>query len=632
MQSLKRKRKSTPCTVRKPSFSGTAHKDGVAKAGTGTFSKSAVADGKWTLVDEGTLTYANKWEESSLKNGSGTFDSGALSGSYRRNSNGKWSWKWTIYDGTTGVTGDAELTSNGGSSGDSDATGTISARDTSGVYTYNDGFSGSDNTLVEYTFDSVSEQFLAKSGGKVSGTTSASADGNFDGTGQPESGSGSVTYHFDWKQTNTDTTTWTSAGKYWQRTASGGGTYVANTDYKSSSSGSYDAKHGLTGKWTLTSKDDSNTNLNWTTAYSGGMQNDSGSGTLKGKSSEVSTRAASGSYSSGATSGSYSEDWKSNLNRNTNLSLKREKNGDWTSNGTASGSSSGNTDWSDKTNLVTTSALYDSTLTTTTTTDTDTGRHYEYNMTTSRKLRRNTWSAYEGSGTGKGSGWDYRTVTKDGSYSRDILIINGLSSEDDYIIPNSLTYTVDGKIEGALSDKTDFKYDDKFSLLTSGWATATVGEGTRKIADNYTATEEGSTTQSGSDSHHRINHWDPNLGALTYTVSASLDMKNILHTETGIVFDWTNNDHSVTEQTKTSNQFNSMPTCPSGKPAIPKFSTRGASLSARPSQASGISQPRGTSGIWLKACPACRRRIFGRPPADRRGQGADSALRRSSCG
>ena len=34
-------------------------------------------------------------------------------------------------------------------------------------------------------------------------------------------------------------------------------------------------------------------------------------------------------------------------------------------------------------------------------------------------------------------------------------------------------------------------------------------------------------------------------------------MKNILHTETEIVFDWTNNDHSVTEQTKTSNQFNS---------------------------------------------------------------------------
>ncbi len=42
-----------------------------------------------------------------------------------------------------------------------------------------------------------------------------------------------------------------------------------------------------------------------------------------------------------------------------------------------------------------------------------------------------------------------------------------------------------------------------------------------------------------------------------HTVSASLDMKNILHTETEIVFDWTNNDHSVTEQTKTSNQFNS---------------------------------------------------------------------------
>ncbi len=265
------------------SFSGLADKSGDAEAGIGSFSKSAVVDGKWTLVDEGTLTYANKWEQSSLKNGSGTFDSGALSGSYRRNSDGKWSWEWTIYDGTTGVTGDAKLTSSGSSSGDSDATGTISSRDTSGVYTYNDGFSGSDNTLVEYTFDSVSEQFLAKAGGKVSGTTSASADGNFDGTGQPESGSGSVTYHFDWKQTNTDTTTWTSASKSWQRTASGGGTYVANTDYKSSSSGSYVSKHGLTGDWTLTSKDDSNTDLNWTTAYSGGMQNDSGTGTLKGE-------------------------------------------------------------------------------------------------------------------------------------------------------------------------------------------------------------------------------------------------------------------------------------------------------------------------------------------------------------
>ena len=34
-------------------------------------------------------------------------------------------------------------------------------------------------------------------------------------------------------------------------------------------------------------------------------------------------------------------------------------------------------------------------------------------------------------------------------------------------------------------------------------------------------------------------------------------MKNILHTETEIVFDWTNSGSTVTEQTKTSNQFNS---------------------------------------------------------------------------
>ncbi len=202
---------------------------------------------------------------------------------------------------------------------------------------------------------------------------------------------------------------------------------------------------------------------------------------------------------------------------------------------------------------MTTSALYDSTLTTTT--DTDTGRHYEYNMSTSRKLRRNTWSAYEGSGTGKGSGWDYLTVTKDGSYSRDVLVINGLTSEADYIMPNSLTYTVTGRIEGSLSDKMDYKYDDKFSLLTSGWATATIGEGTRKITDDYTATEKGNLTQSGSDSHHRISHWDPYLGDLTYTVSVGLDMQNKRQTKTEIVFDWTNDGSTVTEQTKTSNKF-----------------------------------------------------------------------------
>jgi len=106
----------------------------------------------------------------------------------------------------------------------------------------------------------------------------------------------------------------------------------------------------------------------------------------------------------------------------------------------------------------------------TTTTDTDTGRHYEYNMSTSRKLRRNTWSAYEGSGTGKGSGWDYLTVTKDGSYSRDVLLSGGFSTLGQSAFPNTLSYTVNGKIEGALSDKTDFKYDDKFSLGSSGWA------------------------------------------------------------------------------------------------------------------------------------------------------------------
>ena len=248
MQSLKRKRKSIPCTVRKPSFSGTAHKDGVAKAGTGTFSKSAVVDGKWELVDEGTVTYAKKSEESSLKNGSGVFTSEELSGTYHRNSEGKWNWEWAIYDGKTGTSGDAKLTSRGSSSRDSHGSGTISLRGTTGTYTYNDGFSGSDDTLVEYTYDPSGEEFRGNSGSKVIGKTSASADGNYGGAGQPESGSGSVTYHFDWTQTNTDTTTRTSAGKYWQRTAIGTGSFSANTDYKSSSSGSYSAKHGLMGK------------------------------------------------------------------------------------------------------------------------------------------------------------------------------------------------------------------------------------------------------------------------------------------------------------------------------------------------------------------------------------------------
>jgi len=313
-------------------------------------------------------------------------------------------------------------------------------------------------------------------------------------------------------------------------------------------------EHGLTGDWTLVNKDDSKTDLNWTTAYSGGVQSGSGTGSLKGKSSEVSTRGASGSYASGATSGSYSEDWKSNRSGAADINLTREKNGSWTGNGTSSGSSSGNTDWSDKTKLVTVAALYDGTLTTTT--ETDAGKHYEYDMSTSRNLRNNTWSAYEGSGTGKGKGWDYLTVTKDGSYSFSSAAGDRFSLEvRDYIDPNSFMYSVTTKIDGSLSDKLDYKYDDTFNLTSSGWTTSTIGNGTRKITDDYSFESKGSAQQSGVRPRAALSNGYSVAGDLSYDISASLNIEQNRHTKTDIVFDWTNDSTSITEQTKTSNKF-----------------------------------------------------------------------------
>jgi hypothetical protein len=60
-----------------------------------------------------------------------------------------------------------------------------------------------------------------------------------------------------------------------------------------------------------------------------------------------------------------------------------------------------------------------------------------------RRLRNNTWIAYTGSGTGQGSGWDYLTVTQDGSYSFDNSARDRFSTEArDYIIPVSFSYVL----------------------------------------------------------------------------------------------------------------------------------------------------------------------------------------------
>ena len=235
---------------------------------------------------------------------------------------------------------------------------------------------------------------------------------------------------------------------------------------------------------------------------------------------------------------------------NADIGLTREKSGTWTSNGTASGSSSGNTDWSDTTKLVTAESLFGGTVTTTA--ETDTGRHYEYDMSTTRKLRNNTWSAYAGSGTGKGNGWDYLTITKEGSYSYDTQAGVGLDFEPYTNVPPNLTYTINGKVDGLLSDKLNYKYDDKFALASAGWTTTTIGEGTRKITDDYSWTHKGSTKQSGSAQDVRIENWDPGTGNLEFTLSVNIDNGNVRHEKTDIVFDWTNGNSSVTQQTKKS--------------------------------------------------------------------------------
>ena len=150
------------------SFSGKVHKDGKAKAGTGSFSKADVVDGKWKLSDEGSVTFADKIVNSSFgaigSDPPGTFNDGTISGTYSRSGEAKTGFNWNIYAGLQSTTGDAKWFTKGVSRASSEGGGTIGSGGTMGGYTFNDSSESTDDGTINYTYDSITEQFNAKSG------------------------------------------------------------------------------------------------------------------------------------------------------------------------------------------------------------------------------------------------------------------------------------------------------------------------------------------------------------------------------------------------------------------------------------------------------------------------------------
>ena len=308
--------------------------------------------------------------------------------------------------------------------------------------------------------------------------------------------------------------------------------------------------YGLTGNWSLVSKDGGTTTTYWSSNYSKGGWTHTGGGLIVGYASEDYDKSASGSYTDGIKEGNYSETFKSDGAAGELIFLSRASEDAWIGSGAKASSGSGSVDISNKWSSFVISPTVGGTLTTKT--DSDSGQHYEYDLSTAQGLWKNEWREETGSGTGQGSGWAYLTTDTSGT---SMITISPPSDPLELYFWGSgapaekqLTRT----IKGDSSDKLNYSYNDEFTLTKTGWSTSETGSGTWKKSDHYESRANGSVSESGNRKSPLFSSeykWGTNL---RFQASTSLDVETVRDSKSTATFNWSNDEWTVTEKTKTS--------------------------------------------------------------------------------